>query len=35
MSYVRLFIFVEGDDDERFFNTIVKPRLARSDYLVR
>jgi hypothetical protein len=27
MSYSQLFIFVEGPDDERFFNTIVKPRL--------
>ena len=27
-SYRRLFIWVEGTDDERFFNTIVVPRLA-------
>lgn len=26
--YRRLFIWVEGTDDQRFFNTIVKPRLA-------
>ncbi len=27
-SYRRLFIWIEGTDDERFFNTIVVPRLA-------
>lgn len=27
-DYRRLFIWVEGTDDERFFNTIVVPRLA-------
>lgn len=27
MSYKRLFIFVEGDDDERFFQRIIKPKL--------
>ncbi len=27
-GYRRLFIWVEGTDDERFFNTIVVPRLA-------
>lgn len=26
--YRRLYIWVEGTDDQRFFNTIVKPRLA-------
>lgn len=26
MSYTRLFAFLEGDDDERFFNAILRPR---------
>lgn len=26
-SYKRLFIWVEGDDDERFFRNILKPKL--------
>ncbi len=28
MGYTRLFILVEGDDDERFFSAVVLPRLA-------
>ena len=33
-GYRRLFIWVEGTDDERFFNTIVVPRLAnRYDHI--
>ena len=28
MSYQRLLIFCEGPDDERFFNTVVRPRLS-------
>lgn len=27
MSYVQLFAFLEGDDDERFFNSTLRPRL--------
>jgi hypothetical protein len=27
MSYRRLFLFVEGDDDERFFSSVVVPAL--------
>jgi hypothetical protein len=27
MSYNRLFIFIEGDDDERFFKNIIVPQL--------
>lgn len=28
MAYKRLFIFVEGDDDERFFKTVIVPYLC-------
>lgn len=31
MNYRRLFLFVEGDDDERFFRSVVLP-LLRSSY---
>ena len=34
MSYRLLYIFVEGDDDERFFNTIAKPSLDGNNYWV-
>ena len=27
MGYKRLFIWVEGDDDERFFEKIIEPKL--------
>ncbi len=27
MEYLILYVFVEGEDDERFFNKIIKPRL--------
>ncbi len=30
MSYRRLYVFVEGTDDERFFERLVKPRLEES-----
>jgi hypothetical protein len=29
MSYTRLFILLEGDDDERFFEKIAKPTLQK------
>jgi len=29
VGYKRLFIWVEGDDDERFFKKIIKPRLQK------
>jgi len=34
MSYKRLFIWVEGDDDLRFFDRIIKPRAQRQYDLV-
>lgn len=35
MSYRRLLIFCEGPDDERFFNSVVKPRLTDTYDLIR
>lgn len=35
MNYKRLFLLVEGDDDERFFQRIVKPRLEKKYYTKR
>ena len=29
MAYRKLFIFLEGDDDERFFNRVIKPMYKR------
>ena len=29
MTYRRLFVFIEGDDDERLLGAVVKPRLER------
>lgn len=34
MDYKRFFIWVEGDDDERFFKEIIEPKLAKYfDYI--
>jgi len=34
MSYKRLFIWVEGSDDKRFFDKIIKPRLQKKYNLI-
>ena len=34
MGYKRLFIWVEGEDDVRFFNKIIKPLLEKKYSLV-
>ena len=34
MAYNVFYVFVEGEDDERFFNHVVKPRLERKNDVV-
>lgn len=34
MWYKRLFILVEGEDDERFFNEVIKPAFEKKYNLV-
>ena len=35
MAYKRLFILIEGDDDERFFEKIMKPKFEKNNYTVQ
>jgi hypothetical protein len=35
MNYKQLFLFVEGDDDERFFERIVKPKFEEKYHTVK
>lgn len=35
MGYIRLFILVEGDDDERFFEKIIEPKLQEKYNFVK
>lgn len=34
MAYKEIYVFVEGDDDKRFFETVIQPRLPSYDHVM-